>query len=511
VFGCRRLRAARQAAVRSRARGLAGVAALALSAACTSGAAPISLDRLHTCTSDEGPADALCGGLDVYERRAARSGRTIALKIVVLPAIGRDVQPDPLVFLAGGPGQGAAQLAPQIQQLFRGVQRTRDIVLVDQRGTGRSNPLDCPSQGDSLQDLTEPDAASLRHLKACMETLASTSDLRLYTTTIAMDDLDDVRAYLGYERVNLYGGSYGTRAALVYARRHGARLRAMVLDGVAPTDMRLPLFAARDAQRALQKLLGDCEADDACRAAFPRLAARVRTLVARLDAEPSVQRIPHPRTGALEEIEVRGKLVASIVFSALYSPVTASILPTLLDRAERDDFKGLLALALAGEGAADNMSLGMQLSVVCSEDAGRFTRDDLVRESTGSVFGTHLMTGQIAACEFWPKGTVEPGYYEPLVSNVPALVLSGDLDPVTPPSWGQSVARHLPRALHVTAPGTGHGVAATACGAQLVRRFLDAGTADGLDTSCVRTIRRPSFFLSAAGPEPAPMHHAAAR
>jgi pimeloyl-ACP methyl ester carboxylesterase len=271
-------------------------------------------------------------------------------------------------------------------------------------------------------------------------------------------------------------------------------------------DMRLPLFAARDAQRALDKLLTDCEADASCRAAFPGLRDRVRLLLARLETQRVKQRITHPRTGAEEEVEVGARIVASIIFSALYSPLTASIVPSLISQAERNDFKGLLALAFAGEATTDSISLGMQLSVVCSEDSGRFSADDLSRESAATVFGAHLMVGQVKACEFWPKGTVEPTYYAPVVSNVPALVLSGELDPVTPPSWGESVAKYLKHGRHIAVPGTGHGVIGTACGNRLVRDFIERGTADGLDTSCVSTIRRPGFFLTPAGPEPAPGH-----
>jgi pimeloyl-ACP methyl ester carboxylesterase len=488
-----------------------GVCLLLLTSACGDATAPVPLEHLHACATDEGPSDALCGGLDVDENRAIPGGRRITLNIVVLPALGQDVRADPLFFLAGGPGQGAAQLAPQVQYLFRTVLRTRDIVLVDQRGTGRSHPLNCPSTNESLRDLAESEEASLAQVRRCLHTLAQSSDLRQYTTTIAMDDLDDVRAYLGYEQINLYGGSYGTRAALVYTRRHGARVRAMVLDGVAPTDMRLPLFTSRDAQRALDRLLQDCEEDAPCRAAFPGLGPRVRTLLARLDAEPARLRLAHPRTGVVEDVEVRGRLVARILFSALYSPVTASLLPTLLERAEHDDFEGLLALAFSGETTVDNMSLGMQLSVLCSEDAGRFTPGDLTREAAGSLFGTGLMIGQVVACGIWPRGVVDPAYYEPLVSDVPTLVLSGDLDPVTPPVWGQTVAARLTRSRHLVAAGTGHGVVATACGARLVSAFLEQGAAETLDAKCLETMRRPGFFLTPSGPEPASASQIATR
>jgi pimeloyl-ACP methyl ester carboxylesterase len=469
------------------------------SATCGGGPGTRVLDRLHPCTSADGPTDAYCGTLTVFEDRAAKTGRRISLWIVVLPAV-RPVSRDPLVFLAGGPGQGAAQLARQIRAAFRTVQRTRDIVLVDQRGTGKSNPLNCRSDANSLREITEPDESSLDRLKRCLA--GYNADVRLYTTNIAMDDLDEVRSYLGYDSVNLYGGSYGTRAALVYLRRHREHVRTMILDGVAPMDMRLPTFTARDAQRALDKLLTDCDADAACKQAFPELPARIRTLLRRLEDSPPTVRIVHPRTGVAEEVRVEARVVASILFSALYSPLTASIVPTLIDHAERNEFQSIFALAMVGAGTDENMSVGMQLSVLCSEDAAHVTPADVQQAATGTIFGLHLLSGQLKACEMWPRGVVEASYYEPVVSDVPALVLSGDLDPVTPPTWGESVAKSLKNGRHITVPGTGHGVVGTACGQKLIQDFLDSASSASLDVSCVRSIKRPPFFVTPAGPDP---------
>jgi pimeloyl-ACP methyl ester carboxylesterase len=459
-----------------------------------------SLDRLRPCQSSEGPTDALCGTITVFENRHQGIGRQIALWVVVLPSLASTPSPDPLFFLAGGPGQSAAHLASQVRLVFRQVQRTRDIVLVDQRGTGKSNPLNCRSSANSLREFTEGSEVALARLRRCLE--GYNADVRLYTTDIAMDDLDDVRAFLGYERINLYGGSYGTRAALVYLRQHGEHVRSAVLDGVAPTDMRLPLFTARDAQLALDKALADCEAEQACRHTFPGMAHRIRNLIASLEQSPRPVRIVHPRTGIAEEVNVDARLVASVMFSALYSPLTASIVPALVERAERNDFQGLFALALAGEDAGENMSIGMQLSVLCSEDASRVSSGELERETSGTVFGSHLIGSQLDACAMWPKGTVDTGYYHPVVSDVPTLVLSGAVDPVTPPAWGTSVVKHLSRGKHVVLPSTGHGVAATPCGNRLVRDFIEQGTAEDLNTECVESVRRPPFFVTPAGPDP---------
>ena len=477
-----------------------GITLLLAGAGCAQQGAPSVIDRLPACTTDEGPTDALCTTLRVFENRETRQGRTIDLKIVVLPGLGTEARPDPLFFLAGGPGQGAAQMARQLRDVFRRVQTRRDIILVDQRGTGDSNPLNCEVDQDSLTAIDEPDNVALERLRNCLKGLHA--DLRLYTTTIAMDDLDDVRRHLGFDRINLYGGSYGTRAALVYLRRHG-HVRSVILDGVAPPDMRLPLFFARDAQRALDKLLTDCESNHACRAKYPNLAGRTRTLLARLEQNPPRLRLTHPRTGLAEEVSIRAAFVANVLAGALYSPMISALLPELIARAEGNDFQGLLALGLLNETASRNMSLGMQLSVICAEDYPRVTADASAGASQGSVFADHLLESRIKACEFWPRGAVEESFYQPVVSDVSVLILSGDLDPVTPPAWGESVLPHLSHGRHVIVPGTGHGAIGTGCGIRLINQFIEEGSAESLDTSCLDGLRRPPFFLSPAGPDPA--------
>jgi len=474
---------------------------LLAAAGCTERKEVTALDRVRPCASDEGPTDAYCGTLQVFENRQTREGRTIDLKIVLLPAFSNDPKPDPLFFLAGGPGQGAAQMARQVREVFRRVQTERDIVLVDQRGTGKSNPLNCKSELDSLRELNEPDEVGLERLRKCLQ--GYDADPRLYTTSIAMDDLDDVRAHLGYGRINVYGGSYGTRAALVYLRQHEPNVRSVILDGVAPTDMRLPLFFARDVQRAFDKLLADCEADEACRAKHPNLADRARKLLARVEKDAPRVRLTHPRTGVTEDVTVKAALVSTVLAGALYSPVTSSLVPELIERAEANDFQGLLALATLNESAAENMSVGMQLSVMCAEDFPRITPEDVARESAGSIFGSYFLESRQKACEFWPKGEVPAAYYEPVASSVPTLLFSGELDPVTPPRWGDAVAKHLKNARHVIVPGSGHIAMSTGCAARIARDFLDRASVEGLDTSCVQALRRPPFFLTPAGPDPA--------
>ena len=460
-----------------------------------------AIDKLAPCKGDKVPVDAYCGTLAVYENRDTKQGRQINLNIVVLPALSNDPKPDPFFFLAGGPGQGAAQMAKQLREPFRQILTDRDIVLVDQRGTGKSNPLNCLEPDDSLKSIDEAESVTLEKLKKCMA--GYDADLRLYTTSIAMDDLDDVRAYLGYDKINVYGGSYGTRAGLVYMRQHGDRVRTAVLDGVAPTNMRLPLFFARDVQRAFNSLMADCENDTACQAAYPNLSARVRALVERLEKNPPLVPIVHPRTGERGEVRVTPRILMNVFAATLYQPLASSLIPALIDRAEKNDFQGVFAL---GGGAPDpddlNMSIGMQLSVICAEDAPRITPEESKKESEGTIFGPHVMRLQQQGCEMWPRGTVDASFYEPVQSSIPTLILSGEIDPVTPPVWGEEIAKTLPNSRHIVIPGTGHTAGGTGCGRRLIKAFIDAGTAQNLDTSCVDKITRPPYFVTPAGPNP---------
>jgi pimeloyl-ACP methyl ester carboxylesterase len=459
------------------------------------------IDRLKPCTGYDTPVDAYCGTLKVFENRQTKQGRQLDLNIVVLPALRSDAQPDPLFFLAGGPGQGAAKLAKAVRTIFSGVQRERDIVLVDQRGTGKSNPLNCfEDEDESLKALAQTPEQAIQTLKACQAKYDA--DLTQYTTTIAMDDLDDVRAFLGYEKINIYGGSYGTRAGLVYMRQHGDRVRAAILDGVAPTFMRLPLYFPRDAQRAFELLARDCAADAGCNTAYPNLLERMRALVARLEKEPPLVKVTHPRTGETAEIRIEARLVANVIVQALYSSTMMALVPAIVAAAERNDFQSMLALAGMSSSDDPNMSIGMQLSVICAEDAPRNTTDDLQKGAESTLFGKHIMSIQQAGCTFWPRGKVDDSFYEPVTSSIPTLVMSGEIDPVTPPTWGEQVAKTLSNSKHIVMPGTGHTPGGTGCGQRVMKSFIEKGTVDGIDTACVERVRRPGFFVTPAGPDP---------
>lgn len=463
-----------------------------------------AIDRLKQCTGHDAPVDAYCGTVKVFENRDTRQGRQIDLNIVVLPALRADAQPDPLFFLAGGPGQAAAGMAKQVRDMFRRVQTDRDIVLVDQRGTGKSNPLTCDlsdAEDDSLRAAMVSYEEVLGRVKACIDKYDA--DLTQYATPIAMDDLDDVRAFLGYDKINIYGGSYGTRAGLVYMRQHGDRVRSAILDGVAPPDMRLPLFFPKDAQRAFDMLVKDCESNDGCREAYPNLGPRMKALMERLEKEPPTVKITHPRTGETANIRVDARMLANVMVFTLYIPTASALVPAIIDAADRNDFQSMFALGSLGDGGgAQQMAIGMQLSVLCAEDAPRNTPDALAREAEGTLFGNYAMKLQSDACGFWPRGKVDPSFYEPVTSGVPTLVMSGEIDPVTPPAWGDQIAKTLSHSTHIVMPGTGHTAGGTGCGQRIMAAFIASGTVDGLDTSCVSRVTRPPFFVSPAGPDP---------
>ena len=471
---------------------LASTLLAAAAAACTSGSEPGPRGiALAPCRLPGLDVAARCGTHEVWEDREARSGRRIALRVAVVPARLRAREPDPIVVLAGGPGQGAISLASQVMPLFTRLNDTRDVVFLDQRGTGKSNPLNCDDDAQSLQALFE-DALPERLVNKCLAELDA--DPRQYVTPVAMQDLEEVRATLGYPRLNLWGGSYGTRAALEYVRRNPTRVRTMVLDGVAPATMKLPLSFATDGDTALRRLIEACEQEPLCRKTYPDLRVMITSLRSQLARSPQRTQIADPRTGERAEIQVNENVLLSGLFRPLYVAELASLLPLGIASAAGGDFNPLLAqnLELADD-IAENLSVGMHLSVVCSEDVPRITAADLEAASQ-SFFGRALVDDFLRACSTWPKGRIPADYYAPVRSEVPALIFSGGIDPATPPRHGEQVAATLPNARHVVAPHLGHGVSLHGCAPRLIESFIRKGGTEAVDAKCLQRIPRPLFI-----------------
>ena len=474
----------------------AAFAALALAAL----AAPARADgALKPCRIDGVRHELLCGRVTRPVDPAAPGGRSIDIHYAVAPARARHKQPDPLFLLAGGPGQSAIALAPQALALFSRLNNRRDVVFVDQRGTGRSAPLECEdTRHRPLADQADPQlqAAQLRHCRESLLKLPhvkSADDLRFFTTSVAMQDLDAVRRQLGAERVDLVGASYGTRAALEYLRQFPQHVRRVVLDGVAPPDMVLPASFSGDSQAAFDAMAAACDAEAECARRHPRLREHWRALLASLPRRVSVA---HPLTGRVESFVLTRDLVLGAVRGPLYLPAVAAALPLAIEEAAAGRFEplaGLNSLFGARKGAA--LAMGMHFAVVCAEDVPRLGRSG---DAPGRDFGDDFAKLYQRTCADWPRGVVPKGFYTVPPSASPVLLLSGAADPATPPRHGERMARALGgRARHVVVPNAGHGVMGVGCMRDVLLRFIDAETdaqALGVDVSCVGALPRPPSY-----------------
>ena len=483
----------------SKRRLLGAASCLLVLAACGEQPAPVAGTTLQLtpCRVAHVDNEVRCGTLNVIENRATRQGRIIALNVVVLPAIARNKEPDPVFLFAGGPGQAATDLAREALGILGGLNNKRDVVLIDQRGTGKSNGLFCATPDAKSLEMADPakrEVLSRKSITACRDKLAAKADLTQYTTTIAMADMDQVREALGYERINLWGGSYGTRAAMEYLRRYENRVRSVVLDGVAPPSLALPESFARDAGQALEKMFIACDQEVRCGKRYADLKITVDELVANLAKQPRSASIADPVTGIVREVNVTREMLLTAVFSTLYVPEMAATLPVSLTKAKQGDFAPLMAMgAMFGDVTKDKLAIGMQLSVVCAEDVPRIKRGQLAAQP--HPFDRMFVDEFAKGCELWPSGTMADDFDQPVKSAKPVLILSGGLDPVTPPQYGDEVKKHFPNSLHAVANNAGHGVSSRGCGPKLIKKFVETASVAELDTRCLERLPRPLFHV----------------
>ena len=450
--------------------------------------------------------DAQCATFEVAEDPSQPKGRRIALDIAWLPAGDKGAKaPDPVFFLAGGPGQAATEYAALIDQALRDVRKQRDIVLVDQRGTGATSPLACRDgngQALTLPEDGETDADAIAGYAArCLQSLAGKADPRQYTTTRAVEDLDAVRRAIGAQRINLVGVSYGTRVAQQYAARHPQHTRSLVLDGVVPNELVVGGEFARTFERALDLQAAHCRSLPSCRQRFPEdLRVRLRELKARLSDAPVQVDYRDPATGGKRRDTLTADAVVGVTHMFSYMPQMMSLLPVVLDEAHRGDYASLMALAqLATRGMEGGLSRTMQWSVICAEDADRYVPDP---RDADTVLGADMASALFAACRAWPRGERPAGFNAPLRSDVPSLLLSGEIDPVTPPAYGQRVLEGLPNGRHLVLRGQGHNVGGIGCMPKLVGQFVETLNAKGLEAGCLDAIGYVPPFTGYNGWEP---------
>jgi pimeloyl-ACP methyl ester carboxylesterase len=477
-------------------------AAAALGPRSTALAGDLELERCRL-TADLMPAAfARCGTLAVPEDPSAPGGRTVDIFVARVPSLSSTPRPDPLVLIAGGPGESTVDMYLQLRGAFEPARRERDVILVDQRGTGRSAAgFDC-GVPDELSLDTAGDERLAKYIGQCLREIEH--DPRFYTTSVAVQDLDRVRAALGIEQWNVYGVSYGTRVAQHYLRRFPEHARSVVLDGVVPPELALGPDIARQAQRALDRIFARCAADEGCQAHFPSLSAEFRELLARLDKEPVATASPYA-TDADGATRDAGKFAApqlrALVRLLSYSSATVALLPALLHEAHEGNYAPLAnQTSTTLRRLPESLSFPMSNSVICTEDvpfAAAGSREGL----DATYLGTTIVDALAEICGQWPAGAIDADLKMPLVSDRPVLLLSGSNDPITPPEYAARAAAKLTHATQLVGADQGHGQIAVGCVPRLLRSFLEHPD-QPLDAACLASEPPTPFFLSLLGPGP---------
>ncbi|WP_229459324.1 alpha/beta fold hydrolase [Massilia cavernae] len=426
---------------------------------------------------------------------ARPDGAKMDIHVTLAPAFRESARPDPLFILAGGPGQAGSDLLDMVENTFRRVRATRDIVFIDQRGTGLSGKLDCPSKPEHETMNDDQLDAEIRN---CIAALGK--PYAAYTSANAARDLEQVRRALGYGKVNIWGGSYGTRLGQAYARAFPGAVRALVLDGVAAPDQVIPV-GGRDGQAALDGLFKACARDASCNQAFPALRAEFDALVARLGAGPIEVSVADPRTTRPLKTQMTRDRFLGTVHSVLYSPLDSRRLPFLIHSASQGRWAPFIARRnVMGDFAVDGpMALVLHMAVICAEDYPRVTPAMAEEDARASQLTAHLLNRLQDVCK--AVGAPAVPYAAPTRIDAPVLMLSGALDPVTPPRRAEAAGKHMAKARHVVVSNAGHGISPLGCAPRLLRAFIDQPD-QKLDATCLAEIPAPTFQVGSAGPHP---------
>jgi pimeloyl-ACP methyl ester carboxylesterase len=436
-----------------------------------------------------------CGIYDVFENRTTKTGRKLSLNILVIPAISATPAPDPVFWLEGGPGGGATQAAgPVSQNYLRGLRNDHDLVFVDQRGTGKSSPLKCDDIGETPANLAHyfGKLFPLDLIRACREKLDKVADLKLYTTPIAMDDLEEVRNALGYKQINLAAASYGTLAAQVYIRKYPGRVRSAFLVGVVTPGFKLPLPFASAAQNALDLLFQDCAVASDCHTAFPNLKDEFYAVLARFDRGPLEVTIVDPATKRERPITLERENYVEHIRALLYSTTSARFVPLVVHQAFLNDFVPFGVMAIRVNLGGPSTSRGLYFSTTCAESIPFITGKEIVDSTRGTFLGDRRVRAHIAACGEWPRGAVSKNFTDPVKAQTPVLMFSGEADGSTPPWIAADAVKLWPRGGQIIARHTGHQIDGP-CTWDLMSSFFRSGSVGQIDSSCIETAHRPPF------------------
>ncbi len=461
--------------------------------------------NLHECRLEHplrlASIQARCGVLKVPEDRSGLGGAAIELSVAVVPALNRRAAAAPLFLLAGGPGQGATAMYAGYAGAFARANRNHDIVLVDQRGTGASAPLNCVYP-DDWQAPADAVPALRDATLACLHKYGDR--VRFYTSSAAVADLEAVRVALHVPAIDLYAVSYGTRVAELYMRRYPKAVHAVILDGVTYPEQAIGAETPMDGQHALDLIIKRCQDSQECAAAFPELQQDLDGLLRQFGPQKSMLTVDDPNSGLPLKIEFnRGTLNASLRFLS-YSATQASLLPTLIHHAAHGGLGNLATQTImTARQVGDQLAGGMQNSVICSEDQPLFAAAGLDRAALSRTYqGSDQLDALEEICKLWPRGLVDADLHSPLSSDIPTLLLSGEADPVTPPADAERAARGLAHHRHLILSGEGHGQVATGCVPRLLAEFLDAAAPEKLDATCLKRHVPAPFFVNMTGPAP---------
>jgi len=420
-------------------------------------------------------------------------GESIPVHVAVIPAKSAAPAADPFLVFAGGPGQAAGEFGFLIEAAFDDIRSDRDILLIDQRGTGKSHGLRCSFEGleDSAQDF---------RLVAEECRAEFTIDVRHFTLENIIRDTDEIRELLGYQQLNLWGGSYGTKSISLYLKRYPERVRSIIVDGILPPDQSLFLSAPASAERALGKLVEDCKTQPACNTAFPNFREQVDTLVEQAaNGELRYEGID-PVSGKYIELDIGFEMAVESIRSVMYSAEGTTLLPYVVNEATGGNLTPMLASLMNSSAVSDSMYLGATMSLLCGEDVASIDAEAAAKAGEGSFARDSYYRIWSGHCSGWDY--VRPAaadFFAPINSNVPALMLSGDLDPVTPPSLGDHWAKGFPNGRHITVKGTGHITSHAACMPKLLSEFIDHLDPALLDTGCLDHLNRLPIVVGVNG------------
>jgi len=444
---------------------------------------------------------ARCGILERPEDPANPDSATLELFVAVVPALSLEPDADPLVPIAGGPGQASTEFYASVATAFESVRRTRDIVLLDQRGTGRSAPMICDVDEGFIEARFSREQ-TIAQSELCLEALPH--DPRFFTTSVAVQDLEALRIALGYEQFNVYGISYGTRVAQHFLRRYPTSTRSVILDGVVPPQIALGPGIAIEAQNTLDLIFDRCGESADCEERFPDLRNEFAALKARLAEEPVNVQLANPRTGVPEDVQLGDQDMAGALRLLSYHPSSVALMPLLIDQAVNGNYLPLAAqFMMISESMSDALNIGMHNAVVCTEDAPYFAGENITTEELEATYiGPLQLEALDAICSVWPQGVLDDGFKEPVASDVPVLLLSGEADPITPPAYADLAAVDFANFTHLTGAKQGHGQAPRGCMPTIIGDFVAAADASGLQTDCLERLHAMPFFLDFSGPAP---------